>query len=469
MSSVVEIKVPDIGDFKDIEVIEVLVKEGDTVQPEDSLITLESDKASMDIPSPQGGVIKGLKVKAGDRVSEGTPILDLEASDAASEGASDGASDGAAAAKSDADAAPASSPPPTAAPEPSSVAPSSKATQTQAAAQAQAPAPAAAPAAQVAAASAAGLRPPPITTSIDEEAFRKAHASPSVRRFARELGVDLGRLNGTGPKGRILKEDIQDFVKRLAAQGPAAGGLSLLPVPEIDFTRFGAVDYQPLTKINRLTGQNLHRNWVTIPHVTQFDEADITELDAFRKQLAAEYKDKGVKITFLAFLMKALVSALKEYPRFNASLDPTGEQLIIKQYYNMGIAVDTPDGLVVPVVRDVDRKSLVELARETAEISEKARNRRLKTQDMEGGCITITSLGGIGGTHFTPIVNAPEVAILGVSRAGMQPVWNGKEFMPRLILPLSLSYDHRVIDGALGARFTTYLSGLLSDMRRMLL
>ncbi|SIT65967.1 pyruvate dehydrogenase E2 component (dihydrolipoamide acetyltransferase) [Ectothiorhodosinus mongolicus] len=463
MSSVVEIKVPDIGDFKDIEVIEVLVKEGDTVQPEDSLITLESDKASMDIPSPQGGVIKGLKLKAGDRVSEGTPILDLEASDGASESAGDGASDSAAATESDSSAAPASSPPPADAPEPSSAAPAS------AAAQAKAPAPAAAPAAQAAAASPAGLRPPPITTPIDEEAFRKAHASPSVRRFARELGVDLGHLSGTGPKGRILKEDIQDFVKRLAAQGPATGGLSLLPVPEIDFTRFGAVDYQPLTKINRLTGQNLHRNWVTIPHVTQFDEADITELDAFRKQLAAEYKDKGVKITFLAFLMKALVSALKEYPRFNASLDPTGEQLIIKQYYNMGIAVDTPDGLVVPVVRDVDRKSLVELARETAEISEKARNRRLKTQDMEGGCITITSLGGIGGTHFTPIVNAPEVAILGVSRAGMQPVWNGQEFMPRLILPLSLSYDHRVIDGALGARFTTYLSGLLSDMRRMLL
>jgi len=288
-----------------------------------------------------------------------------------------------------------------------------------------------------------------------------------VRRVARELGVDLGAVDGSGPKGRILREDVQGYVKRALAQG--GGGLGVAPMPEIDFSQFGPVETQALTKINKLTGQNLHRNWVTIPHVTQFDEADITELESFRKTLAEEYKDKGVKITFLAFLMKAVVSALKEYPRVNASLDATGEHLILKQYYHVGVAVDTPDGLVVPVIRDVDRMSLVDIARALQEMSQKARDKKLKPADMQGGCFTISSLGGIGGTSFTPIVNAPEVAILGVSRAKMQPVWNGKEFTPRMILPLSLSYDHRVIDGALGARFTTFLSSRLSDMRRMLL
>ncbi|MCG5524207.1 dihydrolipoyllysine-residue acetyltransferase [Ectothiorhodospira haloalkaliphila] len=452
MGNVVEVKVPDIGDFKDVEIIEVLVSEGDRVEPEDSLITLESDKASMDIPSPQGGIVKGVKLKAGERVSEGTPILDLEVENASGDGDADST------AKED------------------TATPSGKDDHKESA---QGTGKEAGPArsddtqrgaeqASGSSAASTGPRPSPTAGLVNEEGFRKAHASPAVRRFARELGVDLGRLEGSGRKGRILKEDVQAFVKRSLSQG-ASSGLGVPPAPEIDFSRFGQVETQALTKINRLTGEYLHRNWVTIPHVTQFDEADITELDGFRRSLVDEYKDKGVKITFLVFLMKAVVSALKEFPRVNSSLDAAGENLIVKKYYHLGIAVDTPDGLVVPVVRDVDRKSLVELARELAEISEKARKRRLKSKDMEGGCLTITSLGGIGGTHFTPIVNAPEVAILGVSKARMQPVWDGKAFNPRLVLPLSLSYDHRVIDGALGARFTSYLSGLLSDMRRMLL
>jgi pyruvate dehydrogenase E2 component (dihydrolipoamide acetyltransferase) len=453
MGNVVEVKVPDIGDFKDVEIIEVLVSEGDRVEAEDLLITLESDKASMDIPSPQGGIVKGVKLKAGERVSKGTPILDLEVEDASGNGNADAASGAAeeSGKGSGDDGGKASGQGDTA----ESAKPDDAPRRGE-----QASPPSAAPA--------SAPRQSPTAGMVNEESFRKAHASPAVRRFARELGVDLGRVEGSGRKGRILREDVQGFVKRSLAQG-ASGGLGVAPAPEVDFSRFGQVETQGLTKINRLTGEYLHRNWVTIPHVTQFDEADITELDGFRRSLVEEYKDKGVKITFLVFLMKAVVSALKEFPRVNASLDVAGENLILKKYYHLGIAVDTPDGLVVPVVRDVDRKSLVELARELAEISEKARKRRLKSQDMEGGCLTITSLGGIGGTHFTPIVNAPEVAILGVSKARMQPVWDGEAFNPRLVLPLSLSYDHRVIDGALGARFTSYLSGLLSDMRRMLL
>ncbi len=310
-------------------------------------------------------------------------------------------------------------------------------------------------------------RPSP-TAKIDEASFSKAYATPSVRKFARELGVDLGKVDGTGRKGRITKEDVQGFVKRALSQ-PAGGGLGVAPMPEIDFSKWGEIETQPLSKINKLTGQFLHRNWVTIPHVTQFDEADITDMEVFRKGLAADYKEKGIRITPLVFLMKAIVSAMKEYPRFNSSLDSTGENLIMKHYYNVGIAIDTPDGLVVPVVQGVDRKSIVELAVELGEISVKAREKKLKPADMQGGSITISSLGGIGGTKFTPIVNAPEVAILGVSRSKMQPVWNGKEFEPRLMLPLSLSYDHRVIDGADGARFTSFLSRVLSDTRRLLL
>ncbi|MEW5757843.1 MAG: dihydrolipoyllysine-residue acetyltransferase [Pseudomonadota bacterium] len=424
-----EIRVPDIGDFADVEVIEILVAPGDTVQAEQSLISVESDKAAMEIPAPEGGVVKEIKIKLGDKVSEGSLILLLEPSGAAAPAEQP--------AKAPALAAAAPAP---AAPAPAALAPA-------------APAP-------------AKVSP---TAKIDEVSFAKAHASPAVRKFARELGVDLGRVEGTGPKARIIKEDVQNYVKRALAQPAAAGGLGVAPMPEIDFSQWGAIEAKPLTKINKLTGQFLHRNWVTIPHVTQFDEADITDLEDFRQSMVAEYKDKGIKITMLTFLMKAVVSALKQYPRFNSSLDASGENLILKKYFNIGIAVDTPDGLVVPVVRDVDRKTLVELAQELGEISIKARDKKLKPADMQGSSFTISSLGGIGGTMFTPIVNAPDVAILGVSRSKMQPVWNGKEFAPRLILPLSLSYDHRVIDGADGARFTSFLSRVLSDTRRLLL
>jgi pyruvate dehydrogenase E2 component (dihydrolipoamide acetyltransferase) len=443
MGNVVEVKVPDIGDFKDVEIIDVLVKAGDEVKAEDPLITLESDKASIDIPSPGPGVVKALKVKKGDRVSEGDPVLDMEAGEGGEEGSAGDA-------EREAPEASGKEPGPA----------SEEATDRQeASGSAAAPADAPVPAQ-------GGPRPSPTASIVNEEGFRKAHASPAVRRFARELGVDLGQVDGSGPKGRVLKEDVQGYVKRALVQG---GGLGVAPMPDIDFGQFGAVETLALTRINKLTGQNLHRNWVTIPHVTQFDEADISELEEFRKSLSEEYKEKGVKITFLAFLMKAVVAALKEYPRVNASLDATGENLILKQYYHIGVAVDTPDGLVVPVIRDVDRMSLVDIARALQEMSAKARDKKLKPGDMQGGCFTISSLGGIGGTSFTPIINAPEVAILGVSRAKMQPVWDGKAFNPRMILPLALSYDHRVVDGALGARFMTFLSSRLSDMRRMLL
>lgn len=435
MSNTIEVKVPDIGDFKDVEVIEVLVKPGDRIQPEDLLLTLESDKASMDIPSPLAGTVVEIKTRVGERVSEGSLILMLEAA-----GANATARDSKTQEPPLSVASPASTPAPEAASPVSAPAP--------------APRPSVPPTANL----------PPVAT---ETSGSKPHASPTIRRFARELGVDLRKISGSGPKGRILKEDVQGFVKRSLSQGSHLPGMS--PMPTIDFREFGEIETQPLTKINRLTGQNLHRNWVNIPHVTQFDEADITELDAFRRSLVTEYERKNVKITFLTFLLKAVVSALKEHPRVNASLDASGEQLILKRYYHIGVAVDTPDGLVVPVIRDVDRKSIVELAHELQDVSDRARQRKLKAIDLQGGCFTISSLGGIGGTQFTPIINAPEVAILGISRARMQPVWQDGEFIPRLILPLSLSYDHRVIDGALGARFTHCLSGLLSDMRRMLL
>jgi len=428
-----EIFVPDIGDFDSVEVIEVLVAAGDTVSAEDSLISVESDKAAMEIPAPESGVIKELKVTVGDSVSEGSLILILEPGAASSSESTPIPVVATASSKPTADAekvAP-KTPSRTSAKLPAKVSPTAK---------------------------------------IDEVTFSKAYASPSIRKFARELGVDLGQVEGSGRKKRITREDVQGFVKRALAQsGSTAGGLGVAPMPEIDFSQWGAVETKALSKINKLTGQFLHRNWVTVPHVTQFDEADITDMEAFRKSMAAEYKEKGIRITPLVFMLKALVSALKEFPRFNSSLDSTGENLVMKSYYNIGIAVDTPDGLVVPVVKDVDRKSLVDLAVELGEISIKARDKKLKPSDMQGGCITISSLGGIGGTKFTPIVNAPEVAILGVSRSKMQPVWNGKEFEPRLMLPLSLSYDHRVIDGADGARFTSFLSRVLSDTRRLLL
>jgi len=428
-----EIKVPDIGDFADVEIIEVLVSPGDRIAAEDSLITLESDKASIEIPSTDAGTIKEMMVKLGDRVSQGTLILTLEVDQAVNDGA-------------------ASDPPP---------ANENKETATEQKIEVESPPQSISPQKP-----ATEVKPSP-TAKIDEVSFSKAYASPSVRRFARELGVDLGQVDGSGRKGRIVIDDVKAFVKRSLTQG--GSGLGVAPMPEIDFSQWGEIETQKLTRINQLTGKFLHRNWISIPHVTQFDEADITDLEAFRKSMVDEYKDRGVKVTLLSFLMKAVVNVLKEYPRFNASLDASGENLILKKYYNVGIAVDTPDGLVVPVVREVDRKSLMDLAAELGEISQKARDKKLTPGDMQGGCLTISSLGGIGGTQFTPIVNAPEVAILGVSRSKMQPVWNGSEFEPRMILPLSLSYDHRVIDGAYGARFTSFLSRVLSDTRRLLL
>lgn len=440
--STIDVKVPDIGDFDEVEVIEVLVSPGDTIDADDSLITLESDKAAMEIPSTHGGTVKDIKVNVGDKVAEGSVILLLEEGEGQAESTPEKTE------PSKAEEAKAEQPAPETSKEEK---------------------PAAEPAAKTEPAPAP--RPSP-TAHIDEPRFSKAHASPGVRKFARELGVDLGKVSGSGRKGRILKEDVKSFVKQsLTSPSTVAGGtpLGIEPMPEVDFSQWGDVEVQPLTKINKLTGKFLHRNWVSIPHVTQFDEADITELEAFRKQSNKEYEKEGVKFTLLSFLMKAIVVAMKKYPRFNSSLDASGENLILKNYYHVGVAVDTPDGLVVPVVRDVDQKSIVDISLELKEISGKARDKKLKPSDMQGGCISISSLGGIGGTKFTPIVNAPEVAILGVSRADMKPLWNGKEFEPRLMCPLSLSYDHRVIDGAEAARFVTYLSHLLADARRLLL
>ncbi len=443
MAEIKDILVPDIGDFEGVEVIEIMVSPGDTLAVEDPIVSLESDKAAMEIPSPMAGTVKDIQVSLGDKVSKGDLLITLEADASTADSTADEASE-------EADTAAQAAA--TVADEPA--APQATATQ-----------PTAEPAAP---------RTPPLPAeTLDNMAFSKAHASPSVRKFARELGADLSRIQGSGRKGRILKADVKAFVKKALTSGSSGAGIGVAPMPEIDFSQFGDIETQPLTKINKLTGQFLHRNWVTVPHVTQFDEADVTELEAFRKQLNAENKD-GVKVTILAFLMKALVSALKEFPRFNSSLDNSGENLILKKYIHIGVAMDTPAGLVVPVIRDCDRKSLTELAEEVVATSVRAREKKLSPADMQGGSISISSLGGIGGTAFTPIVNAPEVAILGVSRAQMKPVYreNDKgegEFVPRLILPLSLSYDHRVIDGADGARFTSFLSKVLSDTRRLLL
>ena len=432
------VKVPDIGDFKEVEVIEVLVKPGDTVAKEQSLITLESDKATMEIPSPAAGVVQELRVKTGDKVSEGAAILVLKAGGAE---------------------APAAQP---------TVAPAG-ARAGAAAAAATAPSPFPGPTL------AATL--PPVPREPREATQSKPHASPSVRKFARELGVDLARVKGSGLKARILHADVQGYVKgalaAVPAPAPAAKGGSLpfnLPAwPDVDFAKFGPVEMKPFTRLQKLSGPNLHRNWVSIPHVTQFDEADITDLEAFRKSNTAETEKQGFKLTMLAFLIKACVTALRQHPNFNASLDRSGESLVVKKYYNIGVAVDTPEGLVVPVVRDADRKGVFEVARELADISKLARDKKLKPGDMQGGTFSISSLGGIGGTAFTPIINAPEVAILGVSKSALRPVWDGKAFVPRLMLPLSLSYDHRVIDGAAAARFTAYLASVLGDIRRTLL
>jgi pyruvate dehydrogenase E2 component (dihydrolipoamide acetyltransferase) len=421
MSNLIDLKVPDIGGHNGVDVIEVFIQAGQRVEIDDSLLTLETDKATMEVPASAAGVVREVLVQVGAKVSEGDIIARIEASDAP------------------ALAAPAAAP---------------------VAAAASAPAPAAAPAA----------------VPADEPAFGTAHAGPSARRLARELGVDLSRVRGSGRKGRIVEEDIKAYVKGVMSgtEAPVAGptgasgaGLDLLPWPKVDFAKFGPVDVQPLSRIKKISGANLARNWVMIPHVTQFDEADITEMEAFRKSMGEELKADGVKLTPLAFLIRACVAALKKFPQFNASLD--GDQLVLKQYYHIGFAADTPNGLVVPVIRDADKMSLIELAQASSALAKKARDGKLLPTDMQGGCFSISSLGGIGGTAFTPIINAPEVAILGVSKSAIKPVWNGREFAPRLMLPLSLSYDHRVIDGAAAARFTSYLGQALADIRRLML
>lgn len=448
--SIKEVIVPDIGNFDTVDVIEVLVKAGDTVAKDDSLITLESDKASMDIPAPFAGTVTEVKIKVGDSTKQGSLILLMDTA---------------------ADAAPAEKP--AAQPAPTPVV----ATVTVAEAKVAVPEPTR-PVAEPPKVIQPQATPNPVAASSVAGSGKLSHASPSVRKFARELGVNIALVKGTGPKNRILQADVQAYVKgelskpRTENMGVGSGtGLSTLPMPVIDFSQFGATETKPLSRIKKLSGANLHRNWVTAPHVTQFDEADITDLEDFRKSMLAEAEKRGVKLTLLAFLMKAVVNALRTYPNFNASLSPEGDSLILKQYYHIGFACDTPDGLVVPVVRDVNQKDVMDIARDLADLSAKARERKLKVEEMQGGCFTISSLGGIGGTMFTPIINCPEVAILGVSRAAMQPVYNKDTggFDPRLIMPLSLSYDHRVIDGADGARFTSHLRVMLSDVRRLLL
>lgn len=451
----IELTVPDIGDVSDAAVIELLVKPGDTVRAEQSLITIESDKASMEVPSSQAGVIKELRLTLGDKVSQGSVIGVLEVTEGAVAGAPS------------APIAPASAASPAGTP--------------------AAAAPPAAPATKSPASagpSDAAARTSPTAALLPAESPSSghiAHASPSVRRFARELGVDIAKVPGTGPKGRITHVDVQNFVKGVIARAALGGspstgtsssgagsadlgGMTLLPWPSVDFTKFGPVERQPLSRIKKISGANLHRNWVRIPHVTNNEEADITELEAFRVKLNEEHAKAGTKFTLLAFLLKACAVSLRKFPQFNASLD--GDDLVLKQYVHIGFAADTPNGLVVPVIRDVDQKSLSQLALETAALAAKARDGKLTPAEMSGGCFSISSLGGFGGTTFTPIINAPEVAILGVCRSAMKPVWNGSEFVPRLMLPLSLSYDHRVIDGASAAKFNAYLASLLADFRR---
>ncbi|QBC44222.1 dihydrolipoyllysine-residue acetyltransferase [Iodobacter fluviatilis] len=428
VASSIEVRVPDIGGHDAVDVIEVFVKVGDVVEKEQSLITLETDKASMEVPSPEAGVVESITLKVGDKISEGGLILVLKGT------------------ASSAAAAPVAASASVAAPTPVA-----------------APGPVAAPAAAA--------------RTVDEASFKKSHASPSIRSFARELGVDLGRITGTGPKGRILHGDVQAYVKSImsgqaaAPNAPAStgtgSGLDLLPWPKVDFAKFGPIETKPLSRIQKLSGANLHRNWVVIPHVTFNDECDITELEEFRKSIGKEWEKSGMKLSPLAFIIKAAAEALKAFPTVNASLD--GDNLILKQYYNIGFAADTPNGLVVPVIKNVDQKGLKQIAKELTDLSALAREGKLKPTDMQGATFTISSLGGIGGTSFTPIVNAPEVAILGVCKSQVKPIWNGQEFVPRLMCPLSLSFDHRVIDGAMAGRFTVQLGKLLSDIRRLVL
>jgi pyruvate dehydrogenase E2 component (dihydrolipoamide acetyltransferase) len=447
-----EVLVPDIGDFESVDVIEVLVSAGDRVRKEDSLITVESEKATMEIPSPWSGEIEDITVSVGDEVSRDSPILTMrtEEEEAAAPDAGERDRTEATAAEQPEER----EPPPEAGDE-------------------------AAPAAEDAGApvreAAPSRTPPPAGpsepgTTSEAAAAGKPHASPATRRFARELGVDLERVEGSGPKGRILKDDVQQFVRASISEAPAArADISLPPPPAVDFSRFGPIERQPLSRIRKVSGPNLHRSWIGIPHVTQFDEADITELEAFRKSQLEGAAGQEIKLTLLAFIMKAAAAVLARFPQVNASLDPGGEHLVIKKYYHIGVAVDTPEGLVVPVIRDVDRKGVIDIARALGKASAKARNRELTPAEMQGASFTISSLGGLGGTGFTPIINAPEVAVLGVSRATIRPVHRDGSFVPRLILPFSLSYDHRVVDGADAVRFTSALAADLADVRRILL
>jgi pyruvate dehydrogenase E2 component (dihydrolipoamide acetyltransferase) len=463
------IAVPNIGDSRDVDVVEVLVKPGDKVEAEQTLIVLESEKASMDVPSPRAGVVKEVSIKVGEKASEGTHILVLEVSDGAEAEAKPSAAEAKPEPKAAQKPAPKGQAEPTAAPAEASEEPPKSDDKARPAAGASASAEAQQTQSEVQSRtlppSPELQREPPAEAKETNGSAHLPYASPAVRRFGRELGVDLTRVSGTARGGRITKEDVQRYVKQ--TMNAPAGGTALADAPEIDFSQFGTISIQPLTKIQRLTGKNLHRSWVTIPHVTQFDDADITELEVFRKQIRSEQPE--LKLTMVTFFMKALVHGLKRMPRFNASLDKSGENLVLKQYFHVGVAVDTPNGLVVPVIRDVDRKGLAELAKELESVSERARARRLSPADMQGASMTISSLGGIGGTAFTPIINPPEVAILGVSRARHAPVYQDGAFVPRLICPLSLSYDHRVIDGAAGARFTSILREVLSDIRQLLL
>lgn len=428
MSTIKEIHVPDIGNFSAVEIIEVSVKTGDTVKAEDSIVTLETEKASMEIPSPFSGVITDLKVKMGDKVSQGTLLALIEVSETTAETKPE--------TKAAAQPAAVSAPPPAAAPAPVA-------------------APVVAPTVSVAPSSSADLS--------------GMHAGPATRRLAREFGIDLSKVRGTGRKGRIVTKDLQDYVKAILQNPSTGGSISVEKAPEVDFSQFGEIEVKPLNRIKKWTAKNLHRNWVSIPHVTQFDEADVTELEIFRQENKDAAEANGIKLTPLAFIMKAVVSALKAYPQFNASLAGNGSDLIYKKYFHLGVAVDTPNGLVVPVVRDVDSKGVFDLARELAEISALAREGKLKNEQMTGSCFSLSSLGGIGGTAFTPIINAPDVAILGISKVQIRPVYMNEQWMPRKMLPLSLSYDHRVIDGAEGARFITHVASQLQDIRKLLL
>ena len=446
MAQTLEVKVPDIGNFKDVDVIEVMVKAGDKIEKEQGLITLETDKAAMDVPSPYAGIVKEMKVKQGDKVSEGSVILTLDAADAATKPASPSPVEDKGAKKT----SPESSAVAASVSQPTSV---SLVTQ-RAAASVQA----------VAVTQSATSLP-----AINEPAFGKAHAGPSVRKLARELGVDLSRVTGSGPKSRILHEDVKAYVKAVMQGGTAVAGSGLPKVPEVDFAKFGEIEIKPLSRIKKISGPHLQAAWVNVPHVTQHDEADITELDNVRKALKSDAEKIGAKLTLLAFLVKACVETLKQFPEANSSLDPSGQNLVYKKYYHLGFAADTPNGLMVPVIRDADKKNVFEIAKKLGDLAQKARDGKLKLDEMQGGTFSISSLGGIGGTLFTPIVNAPEVAILGVSRSQMKPIWDGKEFQPRLMLPLSLSYDHRVIDGAMAARFTTFLCQVLSEARNLVL